>query len=139
MKRFITAAALTSVIATGAFAATEYQTSTINQYVPEVDVSTLSDEQVDALIAISGSADEADKEQKMRSYLGVQTSPATVDTTTTTMTTADASMDDPTISQYLPDVDQSTLTDAQKAALVGIATSADESDKEQKMRSYLMD
>ncbi|GAA4219016.1 hypothetical protein J4E08_17810 [Sagittula sp. NFXS13] len=139
MKRFITAAALTSVIATGAFAATEYQTSTINQYVPEVDVSTLSDEQVDALIAISGSADEADKEQKMRSYLGVQTSPATVDTTTTTMTTADASMDDPTISQYLPDVDQSTLTDQQKAALVGIATSADESDKEQKMRSYLMD
>lgn len=147
MKRILTATALMSVVATGAFAATDYETTTINQYVPEVDVSTLSDTQVDALVGIAGSSDEADIETEMRAYLDTYPSPEPVTVTTTADAepaidpayTDDASGYDATIAEYLPDVDLDTLSDEQKAQLVSIATSADEADIETEMRAYLMD
>ena len=136
MNRIISAAALTAALTTGALAATDYETTTINQYLPDVDVSTLSDEQVGALEGIATSADEADKEQEMRAYIGAESS--TMTTTGETPThMSDMSNYDSVITEYLPDVDPATLSDEQKAALVGMASSGDDADKEQRMRAYL--
>lgn len=149
MKRILTATALMTSIATGAFAADAYTTNTINQYVPDVNVSTLSDQQVGALMSIAGSADEADKEQKMRAYLkdfsDVTTTTVTVvpaDSVAVTTTEPVEEMDDAyyanTIASYLPDVDFNSLNDEQRAALISIATkSGNEADKADEMRAYL--
>ncbi|GAA4219021.1 hypothetical protein J4E08_17805 [Sagittula sp. NFXS13] len=150
MKRFMTATALVTVIATGAFAADDFSTTTINQYIPELDVSTLTDEQAAALVGIATSADEAEKEQKMRSYIGVFKEPETTtvvkvvpaDSVVVTEEVAaedDGEYFDEVIASFLPDVDIETLTDEQKAALVAIASKeGNDNDKEREMRSYLM-
>lgn len=158
MKRILTATALVSVIASGAFAATDFDTQTINQYVPDVDVSTLSDEQVAALVGIATSEPESKKEEHMRAYLKDFVSPPTttvvkvvpVDSPEGQAALAAAEAEpvevngsefyDNQIASYLPDVDLSTLSAEQKAALIAISTeSASENDKERKMRAYLMD
>ncbi|MBE9640659.1 hypothetical protein [Salipiger mangrovisoli] len=57
MKRFLAMTALTSVLATGAMAATEEQTNLINTYAPDVDVSMLTDDQVIQAMAVANSGD----------------------------------------------------------------------------------
>lgn len=57
MKRILTITALSSVLATGALAATEEQTNLINQYAPDVNVEMLSDQQVIEAFAIANSGD----------------------------------------------------------------------------------
>ncbi|MFW2588483.1 hypothetical protein [Sagittula sp. SSi028] len=149
MKRFITATALTTVIATGAFAANQFDTNTIHQYIPEVDVSTLSDQQVAALVSIATSEDEADKEREMRAYIDTYRSPAVTKSVTVVpadevvvvekVETEQGEYYDNVIASYLPNVDVDSLSDQQKAALISIATeSASENDKEREMRAYLM-
>ena len=63
MKRFLTATAVASVLATGAFAATQEETSLINRYAPNVDVSMMTDEQVAEAVAIA-TTDSADTEKR---------------------------------------------------------------------------
>lgn len=64
MKRFLAMTALTSVLATGALAATEEQANLINTYAPDVDVMTLTDTQVIEAMAIanSGGSDNQKRE-----------------------------------------------------------------------------
>ncbi|MBP0483453.1 hypothetical protein [Sagittula salina] len=151
MKRFLTATALMSIVATGAFAATDYEATTINTYLPDVDVSTLNDEQVGALMNIAGSNTEAEKEEQMRAYLGEFNSPEMTTSVKVvpaeeaaemeaegTMEPADPDFYDNVIASFLPDVSIETLTDEQKSALVNIANGdGNENDKKREMEAYL--
>ncbi|WP_353471128.1 hypothetical protein PVT71_07220 [Salipiger sp. H15] len=57
MKRFIAITALTSALATGAFAASEAQTDLINTYAPDVDVSALSEQQLNDAFSVANSGE----------------------------------------------------------------------------------
>lgn len=71
MKRFLTATALVSVIATGAVAQTSFDENTISTFLPNVNVEALSDEQVNTLIGIAnGPGNENEKSRQMEAYLG---------------------------------------------------------------------
>ena len=140
MKRILTATALMTAIATGAVAQDGYTTNTINRYLPEVDVSTLSDEQVAVLIGITGSADEADKEKEMRAYLEEfkSSTPPVVLSEDATVTPVEGEYFANTIETYVPSIDATQLSEEETAALISIATSGDkESIKRAQMRDYL--
>lgn len=53
MKRFFAITAMTSMLATGALAASEAQTQAIQQFAPQIDVTQLTDAQVDEMFAVA--------------------------------------------------------------------------------------
>ena len=59
MKRFLSTVAVASMLATGAFAASEAQMAAIHTYAPNVDISTLTEAQVEEMqsVAVSGKSD----------------------------------------------------------------------------------
>ena len=72
MKRILTATAIASIIAGGALAQTGYQENKINEYLPNVDVSTLNDEQVAMLMSMANSGDmESEIADSMSQYLNL--------------------------------------------------------------------
>jgi hypothetical protein len=155
MKRILMTAAAISIAATGAIAQSGYVENEINSFVPELDVSTLTNEQTAAVMnIISGDGNEAQKEQEIRAYLDIFPSPAVTTTTVvvtpeqaaeieaaqqTEVETLDTEFHANLINGFLPDVDYSALTDEQRAALVDIANSGTgtDSEKAMKMEAYL--
>ncbi|MEN9060291.1 hypothetical protein [Ponticoccus litoralis] len=66
MKRLFAGTALAAVLATGAFAATEDEMAAIQKYAPDVDVSTMSEQQIDAVMNVINSGDsEGEKSAKI--------------------------------------------------------------------------
>ncbi|NIY96808.1 hypothetical protein HC022_11350, partial [Salipiger sp. HF18] len=55
MKRFLTITALSTVIATSAFAASEAEMTAISTYYPDANYETLTDQQVAEMFAIANS------------------------------------------------------------------------------------
>ncbi|AUC53170.1 MAG: hypothetical protein ACU0CC_02435 [Sagittula sp.] len=151
MKRFLTATALVSVIATGAVAQTSFDENTISTFLPNVNVEALSDEQVNTLIGIAnGPGNENEKSRQMEAYLGEFQSdnpPAVaVDEPLPEVAEADE-IDDMNdegtfnvnqIEAYIPELDASTLTEQQTAALISIMNGdGNENEKKREMRAYL--
>lgn len=70
MKRLLTITALTSVVATSAFAASQAEMSAISRYYPEANFETLTDDQVSEMFAISVSSEsDADKAMLMENVV----------------------------------------------------------------------
>ena len=71
MKHLFAGTALAAVLATGAFAATEAEMTAIQKYAPNVDVSTMSEQQIDAVMnVIHGSDSEGEKSAKILALVG---------------------------------------------------------------------
>lgn len=71
MTRIFAGTALAAVLATGAFAATEAEMAKIQQYAPNVDVSTMSEQQVDAVMNIINGGDSmGEKQAKISGLVG---------------------------------------------------------------------
>lgn len=70
MKRLIATTALVASLATGAFAASEAQIADLQSYLPGYDVSMLSEQQIDDLLAIkAGESDDTERAAKLQAYL----------------------------------------------------------------------
>ncbi len=70
MTRFITATALATVLATGAFAQPQVDTQTIEKFFPNVNVETLTERQVTQLTSIATSGESvSEKRAQMRALL----------------------------------------------------------------------
>ncbi|MDU8913635.1 hypothetical protein [Aestuariicoccus sp. MJ-SS9] len=128
MKRFLTATALTSLIATGAHALTANEEATIERFLPQVDATTLDRTEVLTLMNIAnGGGTVSEKTGKMRS---VVLNGGRVDFDLST-----AQMDD--IARLVPELDITALSDAEKAQAAAIVTSADsQSDAIAKLRAF---
>ncbi|EEX16588.1 hypothetical protein CSE45_4301 [Citreicella sp. SE45] len=67
MKRFLTITALSTVIATSAFAASEAEMTAISTYYPDANYETLTDQQVAEMFAIANSGkDDTEKKTEIR-------------------------------------------------------------------------
>ncbi|SDI93587.1 hypothetical protein [Alloyangia pacifica] len=78
MKRFLAMTALTSVLATGALAATEEQATLINNFAPDVDVSMLTEDQVIQAMAIANSGEsDTDKRDRIETIAMRDSAPTT--------------------------------------------------------------
>ncbi|WP_040605061.1 hypothetical protein [Sagittula stellata] len=151
MKRFLTATAIVSVIATGAVAQTSYDENTIAGFLPDVNVAALSDEQVNTLIGIAnGPGNENEKSRQMEAYLGDFQSdnppameveeplPEVAEADSVTDMNDEGSFNVNQIESYIPELDASTLTEQQTAALLSIMNGdGNENDKKREMRAYL--
>lgn len=80
MKRFLTITALSTVLATGAIAATEAQKNAITTYYPEANFQTLTEDQVSEMFAIAnGGMSDNDKAERIETIAndeGGMTAPA---------------------------------------------------------------
>ncbi|WP_226629793.1 hypothetical protein [Alloyangia pacifica] len=118
MKRFFAATALTSLLATGAFAATEEQATLINTYAPDVDVSMLTDQQVIEAMAIANSGDSDNHKRE-----GIETI-AMNDAAPSTFSEEQIAQ----IEEYLPAEQVAMLTDEQRGEALAIINGASTDD-----------
>lgn len=115
MKRFMIATAMTLSMSTAAFAATEAEVASIQQYLPDADVAAWSDADVAAAMnVISGTESRSGIVAKLNSLYGAPTatSPAMV-------TEEERAM----LDQYVSGVDYSTLPQATVDAAISAANS----------------
>ena len=128
MKRFLTATALTTLMTTAAVAATEAEIDTINGFLPEVNVATLSEEQVTILSTIATSGDSySEKRAKMRSVVNGDAM------IMTTLTEGEMAQ----LQSYAPQVDFMSFTDAElEQALVIVNSAGSKSEGLAQLRSF---
>ncbi len=75
MKRFLTATALTTVIATAGVAGTEGQEAKIKQYLPQTNIEMLSDAQMTQLITIANSGDSYSEKTEQMENIVMESNP----------------------------------------------------------------
>ncbi|MGP6089970.1 hypothetical protein [Antarctobacter jejuensis] len=128
MKRTLMIAALVSSTALSAQAATETDRAQIEQFLPNVDASTLTDTQVDSLVGIMYSGDSrSDKVAAMRGLVGAE-NPVMTELTPTELLE---------LQSYAPEIDFSRFTAAQIAQAQGIINSAEtRADAMAQLRSF---
>jgi lipoprotein-anchoring transpeptidase ErfK/SrfK len=131
MKRILTTAALSAVIASGAFAATEAERVELERFLPNVNVALLDDATVDQLISISATSESFDdRQQQMRALIN--------DQMPVTATFTEAQLVE--VRQIAPEVDLGAMTDAQLLQAINYANSADNpNDAAQKIRAIVDD
>lgn len=67
MTRFLTATAIAAIVGTGAMAQTQLEASTIESFLPRVNVETLTDQQIERLMLIAHSGEStSEKRLQMR-------------------------------------------------------------------------
>ncbi|CUH78929.1 hypothetical protein [Tropicibacter naphthalenivorans] len=120
MKRFLIATALVTSMGTTAMAATQGEINTINSYLPDLDVSQLTDTQVDALIGIAMSNE--DRNQKMMKMGGYIYSGNEVDTPVPATTVAE-------LEAFAPSIDFSGMTNEELAQAVTVLNGGDSYDQ----------
>ncbi|ETX14899.1 hypothetical protein OCH239_21290 [Roseivivax halodurans JCM 10272] len=133
MKRFMIASALALTTATTAFAATDNEIARIQQYLPDVDVSTWSNTQVaEAMNIITSTDSHSDIENKLEGIV-----PATATVTGGATLTENEMV---TLSRYVDNVDFTTLPQPIVDSALSIANSEDdESEAQRKIESLLVD
>ncbi|GGG69400.1 hypothetical protein GCM10011415_16000 [Salipiger pallidus] len=115
MKRFITLTALSTVIATSAFAASEAEMTAIDRYYPEANYETLSDEQVAQMFAIANSGEsDTDKTSRIEE-IASSNNPST----------ATATVSDSELTAYVPEWRLAELTEEERAELIALVSSND--------------
>ncbi len=136
MTRFLTATALTALMATGATAQTAGEAATIEKYLPGIQVETLSDDQVVQLnnLAKSGNS-ESEKALRMRGLVSDQNFEdyEAVEYEPTEGLTDGQRAE---ISKYAPELDVSTLSDMQVQRLQNVITSGDEGEINRVLNSF---
>ncbi|EPX86850.1 hypothetical protein [Salipiger mucosus] len=116
MKRILTVTALTTVLATGAYAASEAEVTAINTVAPGVDVSMMTDAQVDEAFAIAKSGDsDVEKRDKIQQIVEGSNMIDSVSPEVDAM-----------IMEYVPDWQVAAMTDAQKVEAQAIIESGSE-------------
>jgi hypothetical protein len=125
MTRFITATALATVVATGAFAQSQVETQTIEKYFPNVNVETLTDLQVTQLTNIAASGESvSEKRAQMRALLtDVNFEP--MEPVDMEVTTGLTEFERSQIELYAPELDVSSLTKIEIQRLQTAITSGD--------------
>lgn len=130
MKRMFAGTALAALLATGAFAATEAEVIAIQKYVPDADVSMMSDEEVAAVMNVVNSGDsEGEKQQKIRSLLGEPDENTVVSEVTSGQLTR--------LQQYAPELDFTGITASELEQALNVIDSAEsKSDALIQLRTY---
>ena len=132
MKRILMASALTLTAATAAMSATSNEIARIQQYVPDADISTWSQPQVDQALNIINSADNrSDAEAQLQALMGDDM---------TTVSGAELTEAERTqLDQYVDGVDYSQLPQARvDAALSVLNSEMSESDRAGRIEELLM-
>jgi hypothetical protein len=131
MKHFLTVTALTSLVASGALAATEAEQATIRDYLPDVNVETLGDRDVAVLIGIAHGGDTAsEKRAKMRALVG--------DSNTVDVENRQQQIE--RLQGYAPDIAFEEFTDAELAQAVTIVNSGtSETDSRAQLESFALE
>ncbi|MGR3271217.1 hypothetical protein [Thalassococcus profundi] len=130
MKRFMIATALTATMATAGFAATEAEMAEINSYVPNADVSMMSDEQVaQAMQIINSGEGRGDKVSQLNALLMTpeMSGPAVL---------SEAEM--VRLQEAAPNVDLTAVTQAQASQALQVLSSGDGSDRNEQVVAILM-
>lgn len=118
MKRFIATTALASVLATGAFAATQEQTTLINSLAPEVNVDAMTDQQVLEAVAIAnGGTSDTHKRDSIQAI-------AMGDSAPTTFSPQQIAQ----IEEYLPASTVEAMSGEQLGTALSLINGADEDD-----------
>lgn len=128
MKRTLIIAALVSSTAVAGQAATELQRNELQQFLPNVDVSTLSDSRVDSLVGVMhGGGSRSEREATMRGLVA-DDNPVTMDARGATVSE---------LRTFAPDVDFSRFTDAELAQATSILHgSGSASERRATLRSF---
>ncbi|MBN7785858.1 hypothetical protein JYP51_13075 [Ponticoccus gilvus] len=118
MKRLFAGTALAAVLATGAFAATEEEMTAIQEYAPNVDVSTMSEQQIDAVMnVIHGSDSEGEKSAKILALVG--------EAGDNTVVSEVSSGQLARLQQYAPELDFTGITASELEQALNLIDSAD--------------
>ncbi|WP_425101657.1 hypothetical protein [Tropicibacter sp. S64] len=118
MKRLIATTALVATLASGAYAATEGQLSMLQNYLPGVDVTMLTEQQVDDLLVIAAAeSDDTERAAKLQAYL-------TPDNAIVADPLNEAELN--AIYNAVPDADVSLLTNGEIVEIRGAIVSGDE-------------
>ncbi len=118
MKRFLTITALTAVMGTGAFAASQAEVNAITAYYPDANFSVLTDDQVSEMMAIAQSgAEDTEKAERIQAI-------AVTDTIDGTAAPTQAEIN--AITTFYPEADFTSLTDEQITEMMAIAQSGDD-------------
>lgn len=128
MKRMLITTALAASLATGAVAQSGTHLDTIREYLPEADLSNLSQQEMDALVGVALSSDtRAEKVAAMKGLVGSEGSvTATVDAGRLSELQA-----------YAPEIDFTEMSAEQIAHASGIINSAEtRSDAIAQLRSF---
>ncbi|PIL19090.1 hypothetical protein P775_16400 [Puniceibacterium antarcticum] len=133
MKRLMIATALTASLSTAAFAATEAEVAQIQALMPNVDASTLSDTEVaNAMAVISSSSPRTTKMNRLNDLFSTDM--------TVTMAATPTEAQFAQIERYAPDVDYTTVTQAQvDTALNYINSDMSDSDIAANVKTVMMD
>ncbi|WP_372834910.1 hypothetical protein [Puniceibacterium confluentis] len=131
MKRFLIATALTASLSTAAFAATSAEQAQIEAFLPSVDATALTEEQMTlSLEVLNSDLPRAQKLDRMNLILSAGMEMAVEAVPTEAQQTE--------IARYMPDVDYSVLTQAQiDAAMLVIGSGESPSDIEGKVKTIL--
>ncbi|KHQ54916.1 hypothetical protein [Mameliella alba] len=125
MTRFITATALATVVATGAFAQSQVETQTIEKYFPNVNVETLTELQVTQLTTIAASGESvSEKRAQMRALL-IDVNFEPMEPVDMEVTTGLTEFERSQINLYAPELDVSSLTENEIQRLQTAITSGD--------------
>lgn len=118
MKRLFAGTALAAVLATGAFAATEDEMAAIQKYAPDVDVSTMSEQQIDAVMNVINSGDsEGEKSAKISALVG--------EAGDNTVVSEVSSGQLARLQQYAPELDFTGITASELEQALNVIDSAD--------------
>lgn len=133
MKRMFAGTALAAMIATGAVAATDAEMMAIQQFSPDIDVSTLSDQQVDAVMnVINGGGSNADKQGQIAGIVGTAGDNTVVSEVTSGQLTR--------LQQYAPELDFTGITASELEQALNVIDSADnKGDALAQLRTYSVD
>ncbi len=131
MKRFLIATALTTSMSTAAFAATLEEQAQVEAFLPSVDASALTEEQMTLTLEVINSNMTADEK---RDRMNLILSAGSQMSTEAVPTAAQQSE----IQRYAPDVDFSTVTQAQvDSAMLAINGGGSPSEIQGKVQSIL--
>ena len=119
MKRFLTITALSTVLATGAIAATEAEKNAITTYYPEANFETLTEDQVSEMFAIAnGGMSDNDKAERIETIANEDATD--VETAATT--------GDVDLTAYVPAWRLAEMSDAEIAQLTALVTEGGDMD-----------
>lgn len=128
MKRMFITTALAASLATGAFAQSGTHVDTVREYLPDADLSQLSEQEFDALVGVALSSDSrSEKVAAMKSLVN------TDDGVAVTVSSGQLSE----LQAYAPDIDFTEMSAQQIAHASGIINSAEtRSDAIAQLRSF---
>lgn len=130
MKRFLIATALTASLSTAAFAATPAEEAQIESYLPTVDASVLNDTQVANAMNVITSSDSRNKKLGQLKSIVEGTEYAE---TPIMLNEAEMTM----LQTAAPDVDLSTISQAQANAALNILSSSEGSNTDAEVQALL--